>query len=97
MIPRFYLDADDYDAVQLDPDDIEDFTRDWTRYLDGDTISASAWTASGVTVDSSSNTTTSATVTLSGLKRDPAEVTNQITTAAGRKKSWTFRVYEREM
>ena len=57
MIPRFYLDADDYDAVQLDPDDIEDFTRDWTRYLDGDTISASAWTASGVTVDSSSNTT----------------------------------------
>jgi len=70
--------------------EVLDYQTNWSDWLGADTISSSTWTAdTGLTVDSDSNTTTTATVWLSGgtasewdLKR--YAVTNQIVTAAGR-------------
>lgn len=71
-----------------DPDSVLDYTIDWgTNWLaDGETISSSSWTVqSGLTEDSDSNTTTTATVWLSGGTAGSVyTVTNQITTSAGR-------------
>jgi hypothetical protein len=68
------------------PDAVLDYTMDWSEWLDGDTIASSIWTAeSGITINSSSNTTTVATVWLSGgTAGESYRVTNQITTAAAR-------------
>jgi hypothetical protein len=44
--------------VPKDPQEVIDYGFDYTTLLDGDTIASSSWSASGVTVDSSSNTTT---------------------------------------
>jgi len=73
-------------AFEKDANAILDYTVDWTLWLDSDTISTSAWSAeSGITVDSSSSSTTSATVWLSGGTAGTVYmVTNRITTAAGR-------------
>jgi hypothetical protein len=53
-----------------DPDAVLDYTLDWDQgWLDtGDSISVSTWTRSpiGITIDSSGNTTTTATITISG-------------------------------
>lgn len=77
-----------------DPDAVLDYGFDWTSWLDGDTISTSAWSAdAGITVDSDSNNTTSTTVWLSGGTAGTTyEVTNQITTAAGRTDDRTIRI-----
>ena len=71
---------------QKDPDAVLDYTIDWSSWLGDDTISASSWTVpSGLTKDSDSNTTTAATVWLSGGTEGVIyTVTNQITTAGGR-------------
>lgn len=69
------------------PGGVLDYTFDWnTNWLDGDTISTSSWSAdSGITIDSDTNTTTTATVWLSGGTADTEyEVTNTIVTAGGR-------------
>lgn len=94
---RFFK-RDGYESIYKDKNSVEDYTRDWTSYLNGDTISTSAWSveSGGVTIDSDTNDTTSATVWLSGAAGNYSIVRNRIVTAAGRTKDWSFRVYERE-
>lgn len=62
-----------------------DYSIDYNSWLDGDTISTSAWVAdAGITIDSDSNSTTATTVTLSGgTERTTYQLKNTITTAAG--------------
>lgn len=69
-----------------DPNAILDYENDWSAWLDGDTITASTWTApTGITATTSSNTTTTATVWLSGgTIGETYKVVNHITTTAGR-------------
>jgi hypothetical protein len=82
-----------------DPDAILDYAVDWSRWLAGDTIAASAWVVpTGLTKVSETNTATKATVWLSsGSAGQSYTVTNRITTAAGRTedRSFTIRVEER--
>lgn len=68
-----------------DPDATLDYLIDWSDWLETDTISSSSWTAdSGITVSQSTNTTTTATVILSGgTVKNVYKVVNSITTAAG--------------
>lgn len=64
-----------------------EYLEDWTDWLEsGDTISSSTWSAqTGITVDSESETTTAATVWLSGgTHLNTYAVKNTITTAGGR-------------
>ena len=69
-----------------DPNATLDYTISWPLWLDGDTITTSSWTATtGITIASSSNTTTAATVWLSGGTASTRyTVTNRVTTAGGR-------------
>jgi len=70
-----------------DPNAVVDFFIDWTDWLaTGETISTSTWTAeSGITVDTSSNSTVKATVWLSGgTAGTEYTLTNRIVTNAGR-------------
>lgn len=70
-----------------DADEVLDYQIDWTDLLDGDTISTSTWliSGSGLTKQSQSNTTTTATIWLQGGTDGTAYVvTNTITTAGGR-------------
>lgn len=71
-----------------DPQSTLDYSSDWAAWLavDGDTISSHTVTAdTGISVNSSTNTTTDVTVWLSGGTAGVKyRVTVQITTAAGR-------------
>lgn len=85
-------------SIDKDPDAVLDYSVDWSAWLDTDTIATSAWTAAtGITVDSDTNSTTIATVWLSGgtAGRNYA-VTNRITTAAGRTDDRTIIIKVRE-
>lgn len=77
-----------------DPDDTLDFSVSWATWLGADTISTSDWILpSGITEASSSNTTTAATIWLSGGTRtNTYQVTNRIVTAAGRTKDQTLKI-----
>lgn len=82
-----------------DPDDVLDYSFDWTSWLGGsDTITGFTAIASpGITVQSSSFTTVVTIVWLSGgTSGIPYTVTHRITTALGRTKdlTMTFRVTE---
>ena len=81
-----------------DPSDVLDYTRNASKFLNGDTISTSTWTTeSGLTIDSQTNNTTSATVWLSGGQNGcDYIVTNRIVTAAGRTKELSFKLQVRE-
>lgn len=90
MSTRFYKDAD---AVL-------DFSVDWSGWLaSGESLSTSTFTVdAGITKDSESNDTSSATVWLSGGTAGTSyTVTNQITTSAGRtdERSMTIAVIDR--
>lgn len=82
-----------------DPSAVLDYAINWEMWLDGDTISTSTWTAEdGITIDSSSNSTTLTTVWLSGGTANTTyTVTNRIVTAAGRtdERSLYIRVKQR--
>lgn len=82
-----------------DPDAVLDYTIDWSAWLVSDTIATSDWSVqAGLTEDSDSNTTTTATVWLSGgAEGESYSVRNRITTAAGRTddRTITIRVVER--
>lgn len=71
-----------------------DYTVDWSRWLDGDTITASTWELDdGIENDGDTRTLTSATVWLSGGTDDANySVTNRIVTAAGRKDARSFTI-----
>jgi hypothetical protein len=81
-----------------DPDAVNDFTVDWSAWLDTDTIATSVWSSpEGMTVDLATNTATSATIWLSGgtigLRY---RVTNHITTTAGREDDRTLSIRVQE-
>ncbi len=69
-----------------DPDAVKDYTVDWAAWLGTDTIATSSWSVpGGVTSAAASNTTTRATVWLSGgTAQTDYEAYNTITTAGGR-------------
>jgi hypothetical protein len=70
-----------------DPDEVLDYEIDWTAKLTGgDTITSSSWTVpAGITKDSSTFTTSTATIWLSdGTIGETYLLTNEVTTAAGR-------------
>ena len=73
-------------TFEKDPDAVLDYTIKWAKYLNTDTIATSAWVLDGgITKDSDTNDTNSATIWLSsGTVGNSYTVTNRITTAAGR-------------
>jgi len=81
-----------------DPDAVSDYVVDWEEWLSGDTINTVSWTvASGITEDSTSNTTTTATIWLSGGTAGQSyDVTCRIVTAAGRTEERTITIVVRE-
>lgn len=88
-------------SVSKDPHAVLDYGWDWTPWLaeDGDTLDASEWIVpAGLTVESSSHTTTHTTVWLSGGTAGQSYViTNRVTTVGGRTddRSFTLRCMER--
>lgn len=78
-----------------DPEEVLDYDIDWTKRLAGDTISASVFTVpeGDVVVGSSTNTTTTTKVWLSGgTLGETCEVLNHITTAGGRQMEQTVKL-----
>ncbi len=77
-----------------DPNAVLDYVLDWGAWLVSDTISTSNWTVpSGITKDSSTNTTTTATIWLSGgTAGEEYLLINRITTAAGRTEDRTIQI-----
>lgn len=77
-----------------DPAAVLDYQIDWSSWLGVDTITSSSWTAStGLTVDSNSNTSTTATAWVSGGTAGTTyQLTNQITTAGGRTDERTISI-----
>ncbi|MBK7424705.1 MAG: hypothetical protein IPJ48_17385 [Propionivibrio sp.] len=75
-------------SYKKDPNAILDYTFDWGPYLTAisDTISSVTWVvSSGITTSSPTNTTTTATVFVTGGVLDTTEtLTCRITTAGGR-------------
>jgi len=69
-----------------DPDSTLDYVINWSNWLDSDAISTSSWTvSSGITNESESNTSTTATIWLSGgTAGETYRVTNRIVTSGGR-------------
>lgn len=88
-------------TYKKDPDATLDYTIDWTEWLSAidDTISTSTWVAqAGLTVDSDTNTTTTATAFVSGgTAGTTLTLTNRITTVGGRTddRSITLKIVER--
>jgi hypothetical protein len=83
-----------------DPDAVLDYSIEWSKWLVGDQIQTSTWTVSDAAIEaaSDSNTTTRATVWLSGgIAGQAYTVTNRITTSGGRtdERSFTIQVQER--
>lgn len=82
-----------------DPEAILDYPIDWSAWLDGDTIATSTWVAEdGITIDSDTNTATTAVVWLSGGTLGMTyRITNHIVTAGGREddRTITVKAYQR--
>lgn len=82
-----------------DPNAVLDYSFNWATWLVSDTISTSTWTAdTGITINSTTNTTTLATVWLSGGAAGTTYiVTNRIVTNGGRTedRSLTINVEQR--
>ncbi len=82
-----------------DPDAVLDYLFDWSDWLGADTIASHTVTAgTGLTVDSSTATTTAVTVWLSGGSVGASyAVTCHIVTAAGREedRTMTFTMEQR--
>lgn len=90
----FYIDEAGYWSFGMGENDVQDFTIDWTGWLEGDTISTSLFTPTSLTENSESNTTTSATCFVTSPDDPYGYTANTITTAAGRTKKMTVRVYQ---
>lgn len=89
------------DAFRKDPQEVLDFTRDWTDFLDGDTIATSSWEieigGDDLVIDADSNTTIAATVRLSaGAAGVTYVVTNTIVTAGGQTAQWSMEIVVRQ-
>lgn len=81
-------------VFQKDPNDVLDYVVDWTSWLDTDTIFTSTFTVpTGLVLDSSSNTTKTATAWISGgYTNQSYTVTNQIVTTLGRTVERSFQI-----
>lgn len=79
-----------------DPDEILDYSLNWSGRLNGDTIATSSWTIADTSLIRASATfsNTSATIWLSGgtVNSTPVAVTSQITTAGGRTMNQTVYI-----
>jgi hypothetical protein len=77
-----------------DPDEVLDYQVDWTDRLDEDTITSSDWTVpDGITQDSESSSTTTATIWLSGgTLGDTYVLLNRVVTAGGRTMDQSVRL-----
>jgi predicted alpha/beta-hydrolase family hydrolase len=86
-----------WEAVK-DPDEVKDYSIDWSAMLsaDSDTIETSSWvvaSGAGLSIDSSSNTDTAATVWLSGgTAAVTYELRNRVITTGGRTYDQTIRL-----
>lgn len=71
---------------EKDPDEILDYTIDWSNRLSTDTIADSAWSVpTDLTIVTSSKTSTTTTIWLAdGIAGNTYTITHTITTAAGR-------------
>lgn len=80
--------------IYKDPSAALDYAVDWSDWLDTDTIASVAWTVpTGLTNDSSSETSTVATIWLSGgTVGNVYTVTCRVTTAASRVDERSFRI-----
>jgi len=84
--------------IKKDPEAVKDYQIDWSDsgngWLGSDTISSSLFTVgAGLTIDSQSNTTTTATVWLSGgTAGQKYKVNCHIVTAAGREDDRSFDI-----
>lgn len=81
-----------------DPNSTLDFVVDWSAWLEADTITAVTWTVpTGISQTSSSFTTTTATVWLSGGTAKAIYLIGcRITTAAGRIEDHSFEILAAE-
>lgn len=77
-----------------DPAAILDYQVNWAAWLGSDTIVTSTWTVpTGITQDSATNTTTTATIWLSGGTAGTSyELVNRIVTAGGRTAERTLTI-----
>ncbi len=81
-------------STQKDPDSIEDFVLDWATNIGTDTISSASWAVTGgLVVDSSSATSTTTTVRLSGgTLGQIARATCTVTLASGQVRDQTIQL-----
>ena len=87
--------ADIFQTWLHDPDALLDYSVDWSRWLvSGDTIASVSWTVpSGITNDHTSNTTSRATIWLTGGTPGKSyQITCHVVTAAGREDDRTFQI-----
>ncbi|RVG88683.1 hypothetical protein [Sinorhizobium meliloti] len=78
-----------------DPNEVKDYGLDWSALLDDDTITTSAWSVddSGLTIGTTSNTTTATTVWVSsGSAGVTYNLLNRIVTAGGRTYDQTVKL-----
>ncbi len=78
-----------------DPNAVLDFGFDWSDWLAaGETLTVSTWSVpSGITEESNTNSTTTTTIWLSGgTAEHEYEVTNHVTTSAGREDDRTLNI-----
>jgi hypothetical protein len=81
-----------------DPSAVVDYQVNWAAWLGVDTISTSTWTVpTGITQNSATSTTTTATIWLSGGTAGTTyTLVNRIVTAAGRTDERSIRVLVRQ-
>lgn len=83
-----------------DPDDVLDYSVDWTRWLDGDTVATSTWLASvpaGLTPSNDDEADGVTVVFLAGgTDGVDYKVANRITTAGGRTVEVTIQIRVRD-
>lgn len=88
-----------FPVYERDPNSVLDYLWDWSEWLaDAETISShSIVPEAGITIDSSTNTTTSVTAWVSGGTVDIIyEVTCRITTNQGRTQDSTIRLQTKQ-
>jgi hypothetical protein len=95
----FTFSAAGWRAPDKDPVAILDYTIDWHEWLDTDTIKSSTWEAdAGITIDTTSGTTTTTTVWLSGGTAETKyEITNTITTTGNRTTRQSFTLWVKNL
>lgn len=76
----------------LDPDDELDYTWDFERWLDGDSIDQATVTAVGVTLVDYSNSDTTVTAWVKDPTASRAELVCSITTTGGRRTDRTIHL-----